>query len=111
MAYTVRFDYCQIPDLDIGAGRTLAAIQRADLFGDRREHEVRRLVATISRILQGRASSGQAEELVPATSGDKHAAYPDPATVAVVRSMQQLSGSDTEQLAALVQPMSARNRL
>src|SRR5271168_2571341 len=29
----VRFDDCQIPDLDIGGGRSLASIQRADLFG------------------------------------------------------------------------------
>jgi hypothetical protein len=31
----VRFDDCDVPDLYIGAGRTLASIQRADLFGDR----------------------------------------------------------------------------
>jgi hypothetical protein len=30
----VRFDESDIPDLDIGGGRTLASIQRADLFGN-----------------------------------------------------------------------------
>ena len=29
----VRFDDCDVPDLELGAGRTLASIQRADLFG------------------------------------------------------------------------------
>ena len=31
----VRFSDCDIPDLDIGADRTLRSIQRADLFGER----------------------------------------------------------------------------
>src|SRR5229473_3104195 len=30
----IRFDDCDIPALDLGGGRTLASIQRADLFGD-----------------------------------------------------------------------------
>lgn len=30
----VRFDDCDIPDLDIGRNRTLNALQRADLFGE-----------------------------------------------------------------------------
>ncbi len=29
----VRFDDCEIPDRDLGGGRTLASLQRADLFG------------------------------------------------------------------------------
>ena len=47
----VRFDDCDIPDLDLGAGRTLASIQRADLFGERRDAGIARLVMTILRIL------------------------------------------------------------
>lgn len=47
----VRFDDCKIPALDIGAGRTLDYIQRIDLFGDRRDAEIARLVATVRRIL------------------------------------------------------------
>ena len=47
----VRFDDCQIPDLDIGGGRTLASIQRADLFGENYGEGVARLVAAILRIL------------------------------------------------------------
>jgi hypothetical protein len=53
----VRFDDCQIPELDIGAGRTLAAIQRVDLFGDRHDQEASRLVASVQRIL-GRINTG-----------------------------------------------------
>lgn len=47
----VRFADCDIPDLDIGGGRTLASIQRADLFGDRYEIDINRLVATVRRLL------------------------------------------------------------
>ena len=47
----VRLDGCVIPDLEIGGGRTLASIQRADLFGDRYDEGVARLVAVVLRIL------------------------------------------------------------
>jgi len=47
----VRFDDCNIPDLDLGGGRTLASIQHVDLFSDRRELGTARLVATVLRIL------------------------------------------------------------
>jgi hypothetical protein len=49
----VRFSECDIPDLDIGAGRTLRSIQRADLFGDRADEGINRLITSIRRI-QGR---------------------------------------------------------
>ena len=51
----VRFDECEVPDRDLGGGRTLASIQRADLFGDNYEAAAKRLVASILRIL-GRGS-------------------------------------------------------
>lgn len=47
----VRLDDCQVPDLDIGAGRTLGSIQRADLFGDRYEEGMKRLITIIQRLL------------------------------------------------------------
>jgi transcriptional regulator with XRE-family HTH domain len=47
----VRLDECDIPDRDIGGGRTLASIQRADVFGDRSSQGVTRLIASILRIL------------------------------------------------------------
>ena len=47
----VRLDECDIPDLNIGGGRTLASIQCADVFGDRFEEGAERLVAAVLRIL------------------------------------------------------------
>ncbi len=52
----VRFDECDIPDIDLGAGRTLSAIHCEDLFGGRYNEGVERLVAAISRLL-GQPSS------------------------------------------------------
>ena len=46
-----RFDECDIPDWNIGGGRTLRSLQWADLFGDRAEEGTRRLVASVLRIL------------------------------------------------------------
>jgi DNA-binding beta-propeller fold protein YncE len=57
----VRFDECEIPDRDIGGGRTLMSIQRADLFGDRSEDGTARLVAAILRILGGHPDSEAAD--------------------------------------------------
>jgi TIR domain len=47
----VRFDDCQIPERDIGAGRTLTYLQRADLFGDQYDKAAQRLANAILRIL------------------------------------------------------------
>jgi hypothetical protein len=49
--FPVRLDDCLIPDIDLGGGRTLASIQRADLFGDYREEGIARLVAAVLRAL------------------------------------------------------------
>lgn len=49
--FPVRLDECPIPNIDIGGGRTLASIQRADLFGDHREEGIARLVAAVLRVL------------------------------------------------------------
>jgi hypothetical protein len=47
----VRFDECEIPDYDIGGGRTIASIQRADLFGDRFGDGAARLIESIRGLL------------------------------------------------------------
>lgn len=47
----VRFDDCDIPDIDVGAGRTLGSIQRSDLFGGDVDVQAGRLVAAVTRIL------------------------------------------------------------
>ncbi|HET7017486.1 MAG TPA: CHAT domain-containing protein, partial [Streptosporangiaceae bacterium] len=50
----VRFDACEIPDLDIGGGRTLSSIMPVDLFGDRLRDNGQRLVKAIQRTLAAR---------------------------------------------------------
>jgi tetratricopeptide (TPR) repeat protein len=47
----VRFDDCAVPDLDLGGGRTLASLQRADLFGETRVGHTTRLIDAILEIL------------------------------------------------------------
>jgi hypothetical protein len=47
----VRLTQCQIPDLDLGAGRTLSSIQHADLFGPGASAALDRLVASVRRSL------------------------------------------------------------
>lgn len=47
----VRFDDCEIPERDIGGGRTLGSIQRADLFGEFADRNVERLTETVLQIL------------------------------------------------------------
>ncbi len=47
----VRLDDCEVPDLPIGVGRTLASLHRADLFGERAEQGSARLVEAVLRIL------------------------------------------------------------
>jgi hypothetical protein len=47
----VRFDDIEIPDWDVGGGRTLTFIQRADLFGEHFDDGAARLVAAVTRIL------------------------------------------------------------
>jgi hypothetical protein len=44
----VRVDDCEIPDLDIGAGRTLRSLESADLFGPNRKAQIRRLVESVT---------------------------------------------------------------
>jgi TIR domain len=47
----VRLDECNIPDRDIGGGRTLGSIQRVDLFGSRSAEGSARLITAVLRIL------------------------------------------------------------
>jgi hypothetical protein len=51
----VKFDECEIPDLSLGGGRTLATIHCADLFGSRYDEEAAKLIEVISRRLRGSA--------------------------------------------------------
>lgn len=46
----VRLSDCDLPDYDLGAGRTLDSLQRVDLFGDRWDEGIARLVAGVLRL-------------------------------------------------------------
>ena len=48
----VRLDDCQVPDFDIGVGRTLESIQRVDLFGDGHQEQLNRLVMWVKGLLR-----------------------------------------------------------
>jgi hypothetical protein len=48
----VRFDDCNVPDFALGGGRTLASIQRADLFGTGSDLAAARLVEAVKRLLR-----------------------------------------------------------
>lgn len=104
----VRFDDCQVPDRDLGGGRTLASIQRADLFGDNFGEGAARLVAAVWRIL-GRDASAAAMARKPARSRrvsvDVRIAGPDDSDAGLgqtVRSVVYVSASEPiSDLAAL----------
>jgi hypothetical protein len=49
----VRFDDCRVPEIEIGGGRTLAALEVADLFGDNATLAAERVVSTVARLLCG----------------------------------------------------------
>jgi hypothetical protein len=60
----VRFDDCDIPDLDIGAGRSLRSIQRADLFGSDADASMTRLIISVRRIFgDGAGNTTQSTKL------------------------------------------------
>jgi TIR domain-containing protein len=72
----VRFDDCQIPEREIGGGRTLADLHRADLFGEGYSDNAARLVAAIQRILGhgsepliGDGNDRQVRDEMPAETG------------------------------------------
>ena len=61
----IRFDDCDIPDRIIGGGRTLASIQRADLFGDRADKDAKRLIAAILRLLRQPSNAKRLSDVPP----------------------------------------------
>jgi hypothetical protein len=59
--FPVRVDGCEIPDLDVGGGRTLRSLLPADLSGPGGSAELARLAASVSRVLD----SGPDRAVVP----------------------------------------------
>ncbi len=62
----VRLDDCQLPDLDLAPGMTLDSLHRADVFGARRDQELKRLVGAITSIFRSSQArpeaSGEVQE-------------------------------------------------
>ena len=48
----IRLGDCEIPDLDIGGGRTLRSIERADIFGASTETGIQRLITAVCGLLE-----------------------------------------------------------
>jgi hypothetical protein len=62
----VRFEDCQVPALELGAGRTLAGLQRADLFGEPADRELDRLARTIRGLINVPMSAKEAAAMIRA---------------------------------------------
>jgi hypothetical protein len=76
----VRLDDCEIPDRDIGGGRTLSSIHRADLFGSNAMSNAERLVAVVLRILKQTAGPpGTTESSAQSIPGGNATGAPPPA--------------------------------
>jgi len=84
----VRFDDCDIPDFDLGGGRSLASLQRVDLFGDEFEDGIARVVAATVRILEKHGHNAKSTNMTdrhprrsrprfPTLLGRRRPAFPD----------------------------------
>lgn len=51
----VRLDDCDLPDWDIGGGRTLGSIQQVDVFGAKATQGLARLITVVQNILSARS--------------------------------------------------------
>jgi tetratricopeptide (TPR) repeat protein len=64
----VRFDECELPELDLGGGRRLSAIQRADLFGAKADVALGHLVEAVRLILGAAPGAAGLAEPSPGAS-------------------------------------------
>ncbi|MGH8953678.1 MAG: toll/interleukin-1 receptor domain-containing protein [Microbacterium sp.] len=86
---TARLDECEIPEFNLGAGRTLGrSIHRADLFGSQKSAQITRLVVAIQRAMG--ASPG-----TPPASVEKAAADAGRAGSDVVERLRELLRNPT----------------
>jgi hypothetical protein len=83
----IRLDDCNVPDLDIGASRTLGSIQRADLFGDRYEAQMRRLIEIVKQLLAQSPPDREA-----GANGANSGPQPAPPPRPTIRSQRGTSG-------------------
>lgn len=87
----VRFDECDIPDLDLGRGLSLRSIQRVDLFGDGYDQATARLVTVVQNILRSRYGASSAAGATDPAVGDRRVA-PGP----VLPARETRDGPDAE---------------
>jgi TIR domain len=71
--FPVRLDDCEIPDYNLGGGRTLDWIQQADLFGDQRDQQADRLVEAVVRELARRGPQAQPDPRAAGGTSDSPA--------------------------------------
>jgi hypothetical protein len=79
----VRFDDCEVPDLHIGAGRTLGGLQRVDLFGERAHENARRLIEVIWGLLGMRGDTALAHRGNPTADPRMRGPGRDPPALAI----------------------------
>jgi hypothetical protein len=79
----VRFDDCEIPDIDLGGGRTLGSIQRGDLFGTDADAQLARLIGAVHRILGRVPAVAPVGKPVPLRPGWLRVAVPALASLAI----------------------------
>src|SRR5580658_1971448 len=95
----IRFDECKIPNWDIGAGRTLDAIQRVDLFGDELQNASVRLVAAIQRILSRQHTASLEIQKLGTADAQQRSMRPAPASasesIPLLREFELTHGIET----------------
>jgi TIR domain len=75
--FPVRFDDVDLPEFDLGAGRTLDSLQRTDLFGAKREPELTRLAVRISSVINASQSLSVPSNPTPEPDDSKGKASKD----------------------------------
>ena len=68
----VRLDECELPEFDLGAGRTLNSLQRVDLFGEDAEDDKIRLVSAVLRILSESSLDSATVKALVSQSDQEH---------------------------------------
>lgn len=92
----VRLDECEIPDRDIGAGRTLASIQYVDIFGDHATTGTARIISAALRIFT------HMPRVAPVTDDSVHLLAPDSVSFPDLRKAHDESTANSTHPSAVV---------
>lgn len=66
--FVVRLDECEVPEFDLGGGRTLRNLHYTDYFGPKKTVNLTRLVTSVRGLLEPAASPAQVAALISAGS-------------------------------------------